>query len=155
MRSPGWKMPIPRPINSPASPHLPTPASHQAARRCPAFKGGSDDRGVASGRVPLLNRRDSITASYAHTAKPMIGPRNRSAMNIVCIIPGTVRPERKRRQSVRMAVERRGKAPRCPMNCPIGQRWRWENQQKILKDLVSRLGLEPRALALKGRCSTD
>jgi len=25
----------------------------------------------------------------------------------------------------------------------------------LLKDLVSRLGLEPRALALKGRCSTD
>jgi len=25
----------------------------------------------------------------------------------------------------------------------------------MLKDVVSRLGLEPRALALKGRCSTD
>jgi len=26
---------------------------------------------------------------------------------------------------------------------------------KLLEDVVSRLGLEPRALALKGRCSTD
>ncbi len=30
-----------------------------------------------------------------------------------------------------------------------------DDTQKLLKDLVSRLGLEPRALALKGRCSTD
>ena len=30
-----------------------------------------------------------------------------------------------------------------------------EGDAKLLKDLVSRLGLEPRALALKGRCSTD
>ncbi len=30
-----------------------------------------------------------------------------------------------------------------------------EETQKLLKDVVSRLGLEPRALALKGRCSTD
>ena len=30
-----------------------------------------------------------------------------------------------------------------------------EDRQKVLKNLVSRLGLEPRALALKGRCSTD
>ena len=30
-----------------------------------------------------------------------------------------------------------------------------EDAQKLLKEVVSRLGLEPRALALKGRCSTD
>ena len=30
-----------------------------------------------------------------------------------------------------------------------------EDMQRVLKNLVSRLGLEPRALALKGRCSTD
>ncbi len=30
-----------------------------------------------------------------------------------------------------------------------------EEVQKLLKNVVSRLGLEPRALALKGRCSTD
>ena len=30
-----------------------------------------------------------------------------------------------------------------------------EEAQKLLKEVVSRLGLEPRALALKGRCSTD
>ncbi len=30
-----------------------------------------------------------------------------------------------------------------------------EDTQKLLKEVVSRLGLEPRALALKGRCSTD
>jgi len=30
-----------------------------------------------------------------------------------------------------------------------------EETQKLLKEMVSRLGLEPRALALKGRCSTD
>ena len=29
-----------------------------------------------------------------------------------------------------------------------------EEMQKLLKKVVSRLGLEPRALALKGRCST-
>ena len=29
-----------------------------------------------------------------------------------------------------------------------------EETQKLLKKVVSRLGLEPRALALKGRCST-
>ena len=29
-----------------------------------------------------------------------------------------------------------------------------EEAQKLLKEVVSRLGLEPRALALKGRCST-
>ena len=30
-----------------------------------------------------------------------------------------------------------------------------EHEDKLLENLVSRLGLEPRALALKGRCSTD
>jgi integrase len=30
-----------------------------------------------------------------------------------------------------------------------------EEAQKLLKDVVSRLGLEPRTLALKGRCSTN
>jgi len=30
-----------------------------------------------------------------------------------------------------------------------------EEMQKLLKEMVSRLGLEPRTLALKGRCSTD
>ena len=29
-----------------------------------------------------------------------------------------------------------------------------EETQKLVKKVVSRLGLEPRALALKGRCST-
>ena len=30
-----------------------------------------------------------------------------------------------------------------------------EETQTLLKDVVSRLGLEPRTLALKGRCSTN
>jgi DNA-binding Xre family transcriptional regulator len=31
----------------------------------------------------------------------------------------------------------------------------WQDRRKSLKELVSRLGFEPRTLALKGRCSTD
>ena len=44
---------------------------------------------------------------------------------------------------------------RCPVNCPIGQSLPWGFSWNLLICLVSRLGLEPRALALKGRCSTD
>ena len=38
----------------------------------------------------------------------------------------------------------------------VTQEWAGnEDTQELLKDVVSRLGLEPRTLALKGRCSTN